>query len=80
MSEVPAGWYPVPDDPRTLRYWDGSTWTDHTHTFDEAVGLGSISQMISEGFNALGKYLQPVLVLSLGASPAPTGNFRDRPG
>ena len=26
----PAGWYPDPDVPQNLRYWDGSTWTDHS--------------------------------------------------
>ncbi|MGN6472477.1 MAG: DUF2510 domain-containing protein [Mycobacteriales bacterium] len=26
----PAGWYPDPASPQLLRYWDGSTWTDHT--------------------------------------------------
>lgn len=26
-TPAPAGWYPVPDG--RLRYWDGSTWTDH---------------------------------------------------
>ena len=25
----PAGWYPDPDDPAHLRYWDGGVWTDH---------------------------------------------------
>jgi hypothetical protein len=30
MSEqTPAGWYP--DDQGTKRYWDGTTWTEHTH-------------------------------------------------
>lgn len=30
--EVPADWYPNPDDPtgRWLRYWDGSAWIDQT--------------------------------------------------
>jgi hypothetical protein len=28
--EVAAGWYPDPDAPQQLRYWDGSAWTEHT--------------------------------------------------
>ncbi|WP_329268525.1 phospholipid scramblase-related protein [Streptomyces sp. NBC_01451] len=33
QSNIPAGWYPDPHGaPRTLRYWDGSQWTDHTNT------------------------------------------------
>lgn len=25
----PAGWYPDPANPASLRWWDGSQWTDH---------------------------------------------------
>lgn len=32
QSNTPAGWYPDPHGaPRTLRYWDGAQWTEHTH-------------------------------------------------
>ena len=27
---VPAAWYPDADNDKLLRYWDGSTWTEHT--------------------------------------------------
>ena len=26
---TPANWYPDPNHPGTLRYWDGRQWTDH---------------------------------------------------
>jgi hypothetical protein len=26
----PAGWFPNPDDPSELRWWDGTAWTEHT--------------------------------------------------
>ncbi len=33
QSNIPAGWYADPHGaPQTLRYWDGSQWTDHTNT------------------------------------------------
>jgi uncharacterized protein YxjI len=36
-SNTPAGWYPDPHGaPRTLRYWDGSQWTEHTHADQQA--------------------------------------------
>jgi hypothetical protein len=28
MTQVPAGWYPSPDSPGQLQYWDGTAWTD----------------------------------------------------
>ncbi|WP_133913705.1 phospholipid scramblase-related protein [Streptomyces sp. NBC_00582] len=31
-SNTPAGWYPDPHGAaQTLRYWDGTRWTEHTH-------------------------------------------------
>ncbi|NEC85878.1 phospholipid scramblase-related protein [Streptomyces sp. SID12501] len=33
QSNIPAGWYADPQGAaQTLRYWDGSQWTDHTNT------------------------------------------------
>lgn len=32
MSSAPPGWHPDPNNPSaTLRWWDGSAWTAHTH-------------------------------------------------
>lgn len=28
MSHTPAGWYPAPNNPGLLQYWDGELWTD----------------------------------------------------
>ncbi|WP_372984945.1 DUF2510 domain-containing protein [Microbacterium sp.] len=30
MSNVPAGWYPSPEDSTQVRYWDGAQWTQHS--------------------------------------------------
>lgn len=30
MTVTPAGWYPDPQEPSNLRYWDGQAWTEST--------------------------------------------------
>ena len=37
---MPAAWYPDPQDPSRLRYWDGSAWTNHFHPIPKAPPLG----------------------------------------
>ncbi|WP_306913355.1 MULTISPECIES: DUF2510 domain-containing protein [unclassified Arthrobacter] len=34
---TPAGWYPQPDNPAVLRWWDGSGWTDQTKPAAQTV-------------------------------------------
>ncbi|WP_318200375.1 phospholipid scramblase-related protein [Streptomyces sp. SCL15-4] len=38
QSNTPAGWYPDPHGAQnTLRYWDGTQWTDHTNPAQQAA-------------------------------------------
>jgi hypothetical protein len=30
-SATPAGWYPDPQQPGRMRYWNGTMWTEHTN-------------------------------------------------
>jgi hypothetical protein len=41
MSNPPANWYPDPRGEAELRYWDGSQWTEHTHSGQPAAAPAS---------------------------------------
>lgn len=44
-SNTPAGWYPDPHGAaQTLRYWDGTQWTEHTHA-DQQAQAQPVAQM-----------------------------------
>ncbi|MET7381415.1 phospholipid scramblase-related protein [Streptomyces sp. NPDC005526] len=44
-SNTPAGWYPDPHGAsQTLRYWDGSQWTEHTHAGQPVQGTPQMPQ------------------------------------
>ena len=42
-SLPPANWYPDPQTPGQLRYWDGQRWTQHVHPAQQpAQGVGGV--------------------------------------
>lgn len=44
MSNVAAGWYPNPERPGFVRWWDGAAWTEHEHTDFSAVDASRLSK------------------------------------
>ncbi|MEU6512137.1 phospholipid scramblase-related protein [Streptomyces sp. NPDC046942] len=45
QSNTPAGWYPDPHGaPQTLRYWDGTQWTQHTNPAQAPAGQAPQAQ------------------------------------
>lgn len=44
-EQLEAGWYPDPDDPRgvVLRFWDGSTWTEHRSAPEGDAQAGGVA-------------------------------------
>lgn len=38
MSDWAAGWYPDPENQGQIRYWDGSSWTEHRQPTPEGFG------------------------------------------
>lgn len=65
-TATPAGWYPDPGAPEArLRYWDGTTWTSHTH--DPATEVPTAPppgrRPLEPGFSRLGRAVQGLLGL-----------------
>lgn len=38
IGQQPAGWYPDPQSPVSVRYWDGTAWTQQTAPAPAPVG------------------------------------------
>ncbi|HEV2360979.1 MAG TPA: DUF2510 domain-containing protein [Acidimicrobiales bacterium] len=38
--QAPAAWYPNPENPAELRWWDGKQWTAHTHPIAQRKPAG----------------------------------------
>lgn len=63
---VPPGWHPDPKKEAQLRYWDGTSWTSHTHNHPQAnpqrrssmtplvltaIGLGVVAMIVYGNLN-----------------------------
>ncbi len=72
-SQPAQGWYTDPHDAARLRWWDGSTWTDHVH---DAKGNGAAASS-SEPAATTG--LSRKVVATSGSSSAGRGSV-SRPG
>jgi Protein of unknown function (DUF2510) len=72
VTQVPAGWYPDPEDPKSLRYWDGQKYTmQRIRTPSEQAGAAAtvILSGLALGFGAIAGGLAlfsiPVLLFPL---------------
>jgi hypothetical protein len=62
---TPAGWYPDPDDPRSLRWYDGAAWTSATAVAPQAAQQPTLGRSRRGWWIAGGVVLA---VLALGAT------------
>lgn len=80
-NQAVAGWYPNPEQPGTVRYWDGAAWTSHTRAAEFAAPApapAASGQYPNSGeYATIGQYAGPStqissdpFVGSAGLSPA----------
>ena len=59
IAQTPAGWYPDPQSPASVRYWDGATWTQQTAPAHTPAGpplhswVGPPLATLKQGMNGL---------------------------
>ncbi|MEU8588710.1 phospholipid scramblase-related protein [Streptomyces sp. NPDC048664] len=71
QSNTPAGWYPDPHGAaQTLRYWDGSQWTEHTHADQQGQAPAQVPPQAAAGGQAPGAYGHP--------APAPDARIQQQ--
>ena len=78
-GSTPAGWYPDTNQPGTLRYWDGTAWTEHTHagTPPQATATAPVA---SSGTPGLDSYVAAGYQISQPGIPGGPGLTRDALG
>lgn len=75
---TPAGWYPDVNRPGTLRYWDGSTWTQHTHQSNApSASTAPVQATTPDGYQVY----QPGMIAGSATTIGPDGAlwFAGRP-
>jgi hypothetical protein len=48
QGNPPPNWYPDPRGEAELRYWDGSQWTEHTHSGQQAGGGETVAAQVPQ--------------------------------
>ncbi|HEX8647087.1 MAG TPA: DUF2510 domain-containing protein [Thermoleophilaceae bacterium] len=48
QGNPPPNWYPDPRGEAELRYWDGSQWTEHTHSTPQAGGGETVAAQVPQ--------------------------------
>ncbi|MEM7093365.1 MAG: DUF2510 domain-containing protein [Actinomycetota bacterium] len=67
-GQATPGWYPDPEAPSRLRYWDGEVWTDHYHDGQASGPLPAIGEWFSSTFAAIGAFGIPAAGLAVMVS------------
>lgn len=61
---TPAGWYPDPERPGVLRWWDGVQWTDARHDPMRSGTLQPIGKLVNQVFSDAWDRRLPVMALA----------------
>jgi uncharacterized protein YbjQ (UPF0145 family) len=63
MTTTPEGWYPNPDNPTQLRWWDGTGWTERTQASISEQAPGQVGAAPAQ------YYGPPILVVTTNDLP-----------